>query len=81
MPVTLVIILFVFIGALVWLVNWEPEKKDENKDKEKLEGEIGKLFEEMKMSARTYNREEFVPSLAQAHQEVLKVLKDHKLVV
>ena len=80
MPLTLVIILFIFVAAMVWLVNWEPDKEDKKDDKDKLEGDIKKLFTEMQMDARTYNREEFVPSLAQAESEVLKVLKDHKLV-
>jgi hypothetical protein len=76
----MVIILFIFIGALVWLVNWEPDKEDKKDDKEKLEGDITKLFTEMQMDARTYHREEFVPSLAQARDEVLKVLRERKLV-
>jgi hypothetical protein len=80
MPLTLVIILFIFVAAMVWLVNWEPDKEDKKDGKDKLEGDIKKLFTEMQMDARTYNREEFVPSLAQAESEVLKVLKDHKLV-
>lgn len=80
MPLTLVIILFIFVAALVWLVNWEPDKEDKIGDKDKLEGDINKLFTEMQTDARTFNREEFVPSLAQARDEVLKVLKEHKLV-
>ena len=80
MPLTLVIILFIFVAALVWLVNWEPGKDDTTDNKDKLEGDIKKLFAEMQMDARTFNREEFVPSLAAAQDEVLKVLKDHKLV-
>jgi hypothetical protein len=80
MPLTLVIILFIFVAAMVWLVNWEPDKEDKKDDKDKLEGDIKKLFTEMQMDARTYDRAEFVPSLAQAESEVLKVLKDHKLV-
>ncbi|MBX2804720.1 MAG: hypothetical protein KTR19_02010 [Hyphomicrobiales bacterium] len=80
MPLTLVIILFIFLGALIWLVNWEPAKDDEKKNKDKLEGEIKKLFTEMQMDARTFNREEFVPSLELAQDEVLKVLRERKLV-
>jgi hypothetical protein len=80
MPLTLVIILFIFVAALVWLVNWEPEKEDKKGDKEKLEGDITTLFAEMQTDARTFNRQEFVPSLELAKEEVLKVLRKRNLV-
>ncbi|HKJ62986.1 MAG TPA: LapA family protein [Hyphomicrobiales bacterium] len=76
MPLTLVIILFIFIGALIWLVNWEPDSGDKKDDKN-LRDDIKKLFDDMKANARTYNRDEFVPSLESAYDEVVKVLKDH----
>lgn len=80
MPLTLVIILFIFVAALVWLVNWEPEREDKKGNKDELEGDIKTLFAEMQMDARTYNRQEFVPSLEQARDEVLKVLRKRNLV-
>lgn len=80
MPLTMVIILFIFVAALVWLVNWEPDKDDEKENKDKLEGDIKTLFAEMQTDARTFNRQEFVPSLEQARDEVLKVLRKRNLV-
>ncbi len=85
MPFTLVLILIVFILALVWLLNWEPDKdegarKKKDKDEKTLREEIEGVFKDLKSQAVTYKRDECIPSLDTAHHKVLEVLRKRELV-
>jgi hypothetical protein len=82
MPITLVLILVVFIVAMIWLINWEPDKDKDakgKKDDKTLHEEITGVFKKMKDDARTFDRKEFVPSLEEAQQKVLDVLEKKEL--
>ena len=83
MPLTLVIILFIFVGALIWLVNWEPDKDNggkKKKDDKTLREEIEGVFKDLKTSALTYKRDECIPSLDTAYSKVIEVLEKRELV-
>lgn len=79
MPFTFIILLIIFIAAMVWLVNWEPEKKDEEEIGKKVRKDVEGVFKDLKDQAITHKRGEYVPALNAALKKVVEVFDKHKL--
>ena len=66
---------------MVWLVNWEPEKKKDDSDKDdvgkKVRKEIEDLFKTLEAQARTFKSEDAIPPLNTAHVKVMEILNKH----
>lgn len=78
---SLFILLLIFIGfiaALVWLVNYDPPKKEEKPEKP-LREEIEGIFKDLRDNALAYNRPEFVPTLDKAREKVTDALVKRNL--
>ncbi len=71
----LILLIIGFVAAMIWLVNYEPEKKKEKAD---LATEVEKTFAELREYAGTFGRKDFIPSLEVAREKVLKAIADLK---
>lgn len=70
------LVIALIVAAILWLIFYQPKKKDEKP----LKDEINKIFKELHENALQFKRDEVVPTIAAAKDQVTDLLRKRKLI-